>query len=162
MGTTSSASRTLPWWLIVVGSFLGVICSCALCVSGAGVTLLTPIVVAVRGIQAEARPAQEAAEQFLSALRDADWESAYAWCAPRFQEELGGPDRLARNYGGALQPARWSFHGWSIRNEGGVRHAQLEGTLVVVSGETRPFQIELLTVRAGSEEMWRVSAFRIE
>lgn len=122
MATTGSSSRTSRWWIIGAGLLLGPLCLCGLCASGIGATLLATILRTIKSVQSEARSAQEAAEQFLSALRDARWESAYAWCAPRFQEELGGPDRLAR-YGGALQPTQWSFHSWNIQSESGVRRA---------------------------------------
>lgn len=123
-------------------------------------TILTTFLGTWGWIQAEARPAQEVAEQFLTALREGRWESAYALCAPGFQEELRGPEALAQAYGGAYQPAEWSFRSWRIQRQDGVGHAQLGGTITTASQETYSFEIELVTVRAESGEVWRVRGFK--
>ncbi|MCS6963387.1 hypothetical protein [Thermoflexus sp.] len=161
MSSTRSASSTSRWWMIAIGLALIGLCGCGLCVGSGGLAVVTAILGAVGWVQAEARPAQAVAEQFLTALREARWEAAYALCAPSFRDELRGPETLAQTYGGARQPAGWSFRSWNVQREDGVRRAQLGGTLTTAGGEALSFEIELVVVRAESEETWRVSAFRL-
>ncbi|MCS7252098.1 MAG: hypothetical protein NZ572_06685 [Thermoflexus sp.] len=161
MSSTRPASSTSRWWIIPIGLALITLCGCALCVGGGGLAGVTAILGVVGWAQAEARPAQAVAEQFLTALRDARWEAAYALCAPSFQGELKGPETLAQTYSGARQPAGWSFRSWNVQREDGVRRAQLGGTLTTASGEVFSFEIELVVVRTESGETWRVSAFQI-
>ncbi|HXF69047.1 MAG TPA: hypothetical protein VNK89_04520 [Thermoflexus sp.] len=159
MSSAGTQGNQKLWWLVGTGLFLGALIAC-LCVGVFGATILTTFLGTWGWIQAEARPAQEVAEQFLTALREGRWESAYALCAPGFQEELRGPEALAQAYGGAYQPAEWSFRSWRIQRQDGVGHAQLGGTITTASQETYSFEIELVTVRAESGEVWRVRGFK--
>ena len=158
-GSTSSSWKL---WALIGGLVVLPMCLCALCaVSGLGAMVLGGLGIA--GLVArEVRPAQEAAEQFLRALRDEQWEAAYARCAPSFREQLGGPEGLARRHGGDRRPVEWSFSRWSVEVKNGVRQAHLEGTLTTASGEKYAFSIELRTRAVGSGEAWEIHAFTMD
>jgi hypothetical protein len=137
-------------------------CLCTFCaVSGLGATLLGAVGLAGL-IAQEVQPAQEAAEQFLSALQDEQWEAAYDRCAPSFRQQLGSPEELARRYGGDRRPVGWSFSRWNVEVQNGVRQVNLGGTLTTVSEEKFALSMELRARAVGSGEIWEVSAFTIE
>ncbi len=161
MATQGTSSPSWKLWALIGGLLVLPLCLCGFClISGLGATALG--VIGLGGlVAAEVRPAQEAADGFLSALRDEQWEAAYARCTPSFQRELGGPGELARQYGGERRPATWSFSSWSVKSENGIRRAELGGTLTVASGERMGFSIELRVRSAGSDEVWEVNAFTL-
>ncbi|SNB61813.1 hypothetical protein [Thermoflexus hugenholtzii] len=162
MSGQGSTSSSWKLWAVIGGLVALPVCLCAFCViSGLGATLLGTVGL-VGLIAGEVRPAQEAAEQFLSALRDERWEDAYARCAPSLQRQLGGPEELARRYRGDHRPAEWSFSNWSVEVKNGVRQATLGGTLTTAGGEKFAFSMELRTRTVGSGEVWEVSAFRTD
>ncbi|WP_448593309.1 hypothetical protein [Thermoflexus hugenholtzii] len=161
MSGQGSTSSSWKLWAVIGGLVLPV-CFCALCaLCGLGATLLGALGVAGL-IAGEIGPAQEAAAQFLSALRDEQWEAAYALCAPSFQRQLGGSEELARRHGGDRRPVQWSFSRRSVEVKNGVRGATLEGTLTTAGGERFSFSMELRTRAVGSGEVWEVSAFRTD
>ncbi len=162
MSGQGSTSSSWKLWAVIGGLVALPVCLCAFCVvSGLGATLLGTVGL-VGLIAGEVRPAQEAAEQFLSALRDERWEAAYARCAPSFQRQLGGPEELARRHGGDRRPVQWSFSRRSVEVKNGIRQAHLEGTLTTASGEKYAFSIELRTRAVGSGEAWEIHAFMTE
>jgi len=162
MSGQGSTSSSWKLWAVIGGLVVLPVCLCAFCaLSGLGVTLLGTLGVAGL-IAGEIGPAQEAAEHFLSALRDERWEDAYARCAPSLQSQLGGPEELARRHGGDRRPVQWSFSRRSVEVKDGVRRATLGGTLTTASGERLSFSMELRTRVVGSGEVWEVSAFTTE
>jgi len=161
MTTSGASSPSWKPWALIGGLLVLPLCLCRFClVSGLGATALGMI--GLGGlVMAEARPAQEAAEGFLSALRDGQWEAAYARCTTSFQRELGRPEELAQQDGGERRPASWSFSRWSVKTENGIKRAELGGTLTVASGERLGFSLELRARSTGSDEVWEVHAFTL-
>ena len=97
------------------------------------------------------RPVVDGADAFMGALKDGQYEQAYARAAPSLQQELGDANGLAARIG-PYRPQEWSWSQRKLRNGIG----NVSGRATWQSGNSGTAEIELHQVNGE----WRVVAFR--
>ena len=98
-------------------------------------------------------------EQFLQALADGDFATAYDLCTPELQQELGEADQLAATFGpGGLQIESWNYETQSVTLEDGRSGFALVGDVTFSGGKTGSLSVALVYV----DEAFRVAGFSIE
>ena len=98
------------------------------------------------------RPVVTAGDTFMTALKDGDFEAAYAMGTPELREELGSPQQLETLFG-ARRPESWSWWNRKIENQSGT----VAGRVTYAGGGESEVTLFLLSV-AGD---WKVSGFRM-
>jgi hypothetical protein len=100
------------------------------------------------------QPVADVGDQFMTALKNEDYNRAYSLCAPALQQELRNPQGLAniiRN--GRVQPVSWSYSSRNVSNDQG----QLEGSVTFVGNKEGTLQL-VLTQVGGT---WKIAGFRL-
>ena len=129
--------------LIVGGGALACLCLCI-------------VIAAVAFISGSAltQPAADVGEKFMQALKDANYDAAFATFHPALQKELGNAQGLRRaTESGKARPSKWNFTSRNINNNDGT----LEGTVTMVGGEGT-VTIEL--VKTG--DAWKIIRFDLQ
>ncbi|HYD13428.1 MAG TPA: DUF4864 domain-containing protein [Allosphingosinicella sp.] len=103
-------------------------------------------------LRAALGPVSEAADAFMSALRDGNEAQAFALAAPSLQQELGSAERMAASVG-AYRPSSWSWSSRSVRNSDG----RLSGSVTFQGGRTGTAEMSLVHDGEG----WRVTGIRM-
>ncbi len=98
------------------------------------------------------RPVVIAGDTFMTAMKDGDFEAAYAMATPALREELGSPQQLEALFG-ARRPASWTWWNRQIQNQTG----SVAGRVTYAGGGESQVVLFLLSV-AGD---WKVSGFRM-
>lgn len=91
-------------------------------------------------------------DSFMAALRDRQFEQAYALTTPSLQREVGDAARMGGMIG-AYQPAEWSWSERSVRNSVG----RLEGSVTYSGGRSGRVRLQLQQV----DGQWRVEAYSL-
>jgi hypothetical protein len=100
------------------------------------------------------QPAVRVANAFMTALKEAEYASAYRLCSPELQAEAGGVGDFQawiKDFG--LQPLDWSFPARSVTDD----MVQLAGTATFPGEQERLLEIVLVQVNGE----WRVSGFHV-
>ncbi|MBM3129545.1 MAG: hypothetical protein FJ009_13080 [Chloroflexi bacterium] len=130
--------------LLIIGGVALVFC--LLC------TILFVVVFAL-GIGAT-QPAATAGENFMTALKNGDYNQAYGLCSPALQRELGNAGGLGtRIRNGKVEPTAWSFSSRNISNDTG----ELTGTVTFTGN--REGTVRLVLAQVGGE--WKISGFNL-
>jgi hypothetical protein len=94
-------------------------------------------------------------DEFLTALRDSDYQAAYNLAAPTLQSELRNADALrVRITERRLTPQSWSFNSRSIDNNVG----RASGTVTYADG--REGTVNLNFINDGNA--WKISGFNLQ
>jgi hypothetical protein len=98
-------------------------------------------------------------EQFLQALADGDFATAYDLCTPELQQELGSTDQLAAMFGpSGLQIESWHYETQPMTLEDGRSGFALVGDVTFSGGKTGTLSVVLVHV----DEAFRVAGFSVE
>ena len=98
------------------------------------------------------RPVVTASDGFMTALKDGDFEAAYAMGTPALQQELGSGQRIGELFAVA-RPVSWSWSSRSIRNGTG----RVSGSVTYSTGSNGDVAIYLLP----EGDVWKISGFRM-
>ena len=98
------------------------------------------------------RPVVTASDGFMTALKDGNFEAAFAMGTPALQQELGSGKRIGEMFAVA-RPVSWSWSSRSIRNGSG----RVSGSVTYSSGSNGDVAIYLLPEGGG----WKISGFRM-
>lgn len=95
------------------------------------------------------RPVGDAANSFLVALRDADYEALYTLASPELQGIMESPAG-ARSWANTLgsRPTDWNLNHFSVRNNGG----SVQGTAQLADGR----QVSVHIILGLYDGRWRV------
>jgi hypothetical protein len=96
------------------------------------------------------RPAVDAADAFMTALRDGDFGRASRQSTPALQRETGGGEGLARGIG-VYRPASWSWSQRSIRNGIG----RVSGSVTYQNGANGSVRLTMSQI----DDNWRVEGY---
>jgi hypothetical protein len=96
------------------------------------------------------RPVVDAADAFMTALKDGDFGRASSQSTPALQREVGGAEGYGRGIG-AYRPATWSWSQRSIRNGIG----RVSGSVTYQDGRSGSVA---LTMRQ-ADDSWRVEGY---
>ena len=99
------------------------------------------------------RPVVDSAETFMSALRDGNYDTAYARLTPALQAELGSAQQMEQRLA-TLRPVSWSWTSRRIVN--GIGEVQGMATYAGGGSSQAGMQFE----KVGDE--WRVTWFRLD
>ncbi|MDQ8757043.1 hypothetical protein RCO27_12470 [Sphingosinicella sp. LHD-64] len=99
------------------------------------------------------RPVVDDAETFMLALRDGNYETAYARMTPALQAELGSARQMEQRFA-RLRPTAWSWNSRRIVN--GIGEVQGTATFAAGGSGRAGMQFE----KIGDE--WRVTWFRLD
>jgi hypothetical protein len=103
-------------------------------------------------IMGATQPVVDASDSFLNALKDGNYERAYALSSPSLQQELQNPQGFQRILGINRLPLKsWTYTNRSINNQQG----QVVGNGELDDGRTVAITLQL--VQTGGE--WKVSSF---
>ena len=97
-------------------------------------------------------PMVQSGDDFMGALRDRQFDRAYALSTPALQREVGDAARMGAAIG-IYQPAEWSWSTRSVRNGVG----RLEGAVTYSGGRSGSVRLQLEQV----DGQWRVVAYRL-
>ncbi len=97
-------------------------------------------------------PMVRSGDDFMGALRDRQFERAYALTTPALQREVGDAARMGGSIG-TYQPADWSWSQRSIRNGVG----RLEGSVTYSGERSGRVRLQLREV----DGQWRVEAYSL-
>ena len=97
-------------------------------------------------------PLVESGDAFMGALRDGDYQLAYAQTAPELQRTLGSTEGLSVTVTD-YRPSSWSWSQRSVRNGTGY----LSGSVTYRAGNHGTAELRLMKV----DGAWRVAAFRL-
>jgi hypothetical protein len=128
--------RIRPWHIILI--VLG-----GLAVFGVGLYLILSWALG---------PMVQSGDDFMAALRDRQFDRAYALTTPALQREVGDAARMGGSIG-AYQPAEWSWSQRSVRNGVG----RLEGAVTYSGGRSGRARLQLQKV----DGQWRVEAYSL-
>lgn len=98
------------------------------------------------------RPVVTASDTFMTALKDGNFDGAYAMGTPALQQELGSGKRIGEMFAVA-RPVSWSWSSRSIRNGSG----HVSGSVTYSTGSNGDVAIFLLPEGDG----WKISGFRM-
>lgn len=87
-------------------------------------------------------------EDFLQALKAADYETAYALLHPDVQSEISGPESLEANFPPSVIDT-WEYEATSITTTDGVGGIALTGILTLSDGSQ--YDMQLILVKVGEE-----------
>ena len=104
----------------------------------------------IAGVMGLTQPVVDAGDNFMTALRDGNYQQAYDLCTPTVQQELGSPEALGELIG-ENRPTEWNFTSRNISNDLGT----LTGTATFQGLGQRPIEMEFRQV----DGAWRVSYF---
>lgn len=96
------------------------------------------------------RPAVDAADTFMTALKDGDFGRASSHTTPALQQETGGAEGFARG-SAAYRPATWSWSQRSIRNGIG----RVSGSVTYRDGASGSVRLTMRQV----DDAWRIEGF---
>ncbi|MCL6647081.1 MAG: DUF4864 domain-containing protein [Chloroflexi bacterium] len=100
-------------------------------------------------------PADAVANEFMSALRDSDWQRAYALLDPRLQREVGTVAQFQQLIvRGRAQPQSWNWTRRNIDND----QATWGGSTTFTSGRRGTVELQLTR----SSNTWRLIAFDLQ
>jgi hypothetical protein len=96
---------------------------------------------------------------FLTALKDEDYEQAYALFVPELHQQIGDvADLESMIQDNMAQPDEWEWTSFNTSTgEGGVQTASLEGSLAYLEG--REGAVTLTLVKIGEE--WKLTSFNL-
>lgn len=98
---------------------------------------------------------RDTGEAFMIALRDQDYDAAFALTSPTLQADLGSSDALRGGIErGQVVPAEWSFTSHNRNNNEG----DLNGSVIFASGVEGRVEISFVLV----DSEWRVEAINLE
>ncbi len=97
-------------------------------------------------------PMVQSGDDFMGALRDRQFDRAYALTTPALQREVGDAARMGASIG-AYQPTEWSWSQRSVRNSVG----RLEGAVTYSAGRSGSVRLQLQQV----DGQWRVEAYSL-
>ncbi len=97
-------------------------------------------------------PIVASGDDFLTAMRDGDFERAYSLTTPALQQQLGDARRMGET-AGAYRPQSWSWSQRRMRNGIGM----LEGEATYQSGRTGTVRLVLHKVG----DQWRIDGFNL-
>jgi len=104
-------------------------------------------------IFATTQPAVDVGDKFMQALKDENYDAAFATFHPALQQKVGnaqGLKRLIEN--GKAHPTKWGFSSRNVNNDS----ASLEGTVSMTGGEG-VLSIELLK----TADSWKITSFNL-
>ncbi|MFN8532521.1 MAG: hypothetical protein U0556_03140 [Dehalococcoidia bacterium] len=136
---------------LLIGGGCAVLLLCVVCVGGFfAIGGLTAV-----GLGAAFGPVDTVSNDFLSAMRDGNWQKAYGMMDPALQREVGNVNQFQQLVTrGQAEPATWSFSSRNINN--GV--ATWSGTGTFKSGKSGTVELELR--QSGSD--WKVISFDLQ
>lgn len=133
----AEGKRRWKAWHIVAAVLLGAT------IAGGGVVAL---------VFSLTRPVVTASDTFMTALKDGNFEAAYAMGTTPLQGELGSAQRLGAMFA-TVRPAAWSWSNRSIRNGAGT----VSGSVTYTGGHQGTVIIFLLP----EGDDWKISGFRM-
>ncbi|MCA1553323.1 MAG: hypothetical protein LC737_02990 [Chloroflexi bacterium] len=96
---------------------------------------------------------------FMTRLKNGDWNGAYNLCTPELQKELGSAANLNKRItDGKAQPASWSFADFSSITPTSS-DAQIDGTATFSGNRTGT--LRLVLDRVGANQ-WKISGFNLQ
>lgn len=129
--------------LVIAGGLL------VLCLVCAGVLVVTFAL----GMGAT-QPIANVGDEFMTALKNEDYNRAYSLCAPSLQQELRNPQGLANLIRNAnVRPTQWSYSSRNVTNDQG----QLDGSVTFVGN--REGTLQLVLTRVGGT--WKIAGFHL-
>jgi len=119
-----------------------------------GLGLVTSACGAVESVQAF----RQAGLDFMTALKEGNYDGAYAQFAPELQQEVGDAGALRSMIeDNQAQPAEWSFTSFETSTKEGQQTAKLEGNVTYQDGRQGAVTLELLKVG----EEWKLTSFNL-
>jgi hypothetical protein len=101
------------------------------------------------------QPVADVGDGFMNALKESNYQKAFALCSPALQRELGGNaaglERLIKN--GGVEPTAWTFSSRNIQNN----EAQLSGTATFTGNRQGTVRITLNQINGE----WKVVDFNL-
>jgi hypothetical protein len=92
-------------------------------------------------------PSTQTGDQFLQAIKDADFETAFTLFTPGLQEEIGDVINLAFIFDPEVAKLdSWTYETEAVTTEEGLEGIKLTGTVNLDTGLTSPFYIVLVEV----------------
>ena len=136
---------------LLIGGGCLLLVFCVLCIGG---VVLTGGLAAF-GIGAAFGPIDTVANDFMTGLRDGNWQQAYSQMSPELQREVGNVNQFQQliTRGQAI-PASWNWTSRNVNNE----LATWRGTVQFKTGRSGTAELDLR--RSGNE--WRIVSFDLE
>jgi len=97
-------------------------------------------------------PIVASGDDFMTALKNGDYERAYSLTTPSLRQELGNSQQMAQNVA-AYRPEGWSWSQRRMRNGIGM----LVGQATYQSGRTGAVRLTLHQV----DDQWRIAAYSL-
>ncbi|MCS6802535.1 MAG: hypothetical protein RMM58_06510 [Chloroflexota bacterium] len=136
---------------LLIGGGCALVVLCLLCVGGIAVTGG----LAAFGIGAAFGPVETAANNFMSGLRDGNWQQAYSQMDPALQREVGNVSQFQQLITrGQAVPESWNWTRRDINND----IADWSGSAQFKTG--RSGTVELRLRRSGDD--WKVISFDLQ
>jgi hypothetical protein len=126
---------------LIIGIAAGVFLTCV-----AAVLILVFVVLRATG------PAYDAAESFMTALKDKDYPAAYNLCTRSLQQEVESVQNFRRAIeSNRANPVSWNFTSRSVNND----QAVISGDGVFTAGRQADIEVDLQKV----DGIWKVYRF---
>lgn len=127
--------------------------------------ILTILVLALSlsscGLADDIKSVQQVSEDFMTALKERDYDAAFRLFSSDLQEEIGDAATLqSLAEANGVLPESWSFTNTNISTENGETTGTVEGTVTYEDGGTGELQIYTLKVEAVTT-VWILVGFNL-
>ena len=123
--------------------------------------MLLSVSLAGCGLTQDFQSVQKLAEDFMTALKESDYEGAYALFSRDLQEEVGSAaDLQEMAQANGVLPESWTFSNTNISTENGDVMGTVEGTVTYQDGGEGDLQITMLKVEAVTT-VWIIVGFNL-
>ena len=111
------------------------------------------------GAVESAKVLNQTGNDFMTALKDGQFETAFKLCMAELQTEIGSVDDLSSMIDdSSARPKEWTFSSWNMSTDANQNTtAKVEGTVSYQDGRTGAVTLELIKVG----EEWQVMSFNL-
>ena len=132
--------------IIIVVALLVLCCGCG----GIGFAVAGTGGLAILGAT---QPAVDTSTNFMTAIKDSNWQAATNLCTPDLQREIaqqGGMQRFIE--GNRVKPESWNFTSRNVNNN----TAEVSGTAVFTGGRKRTVEVNLVNTSG-----WKITSISL-
>jgi len=110
------------------------------------------------GLVEDVQDARQVGNDFMTALKEGDYEAAYALFVVDLQQEVGSVANLTSMIeDNQAQPSEWSFSSFNVTTKEDMDEASLEGPVTYQDGREGGVELEMVKL----DDTWQLVSFNL-